>query len=120
MHTRSLLIAIALLTSAACGLTPDAEPSRVEGASTGGSTVRAGSTPGSGFPQNPAACPPTWAEARRLCSGESSPCQLGVQCWYPGVGDQLASGAWADGLLGCFDPSGGGIDAGGPEWRCAQ
>ncbi len=122
MNTRSLLIAIALLTSFACGLPPDAEhsASHLEAAATGGATVRAGSTPGSGSPQNPAACPPTWAEARKLCSGGSSACPSGMNCWYPGVGDALASGGWAPGLLGCFDPSAAGIDAGTAEWRCAQ
>jgi len=69
----------------------------------------------------PAECPPTWQEARAWCgAAEAGGCVLGTRCSYPGVGDQLPDGRWADGLLICFDQTGGTGDAGVGEWACAQ
>lgn len=62
-------------------------------------------------------CPATWAEARALCQDVTA-CTVGARCSYPGVGDQLPDGRWADGALICFDQTGTNASTG--EWRCAQ
>lgn len=64
----------------------------------------------------PEGCPATWQEARTLCA-QQAPCALGSRCSYPGVGDQLPDGRWADGALICFDQTG---TASAGDWRCAQ
>jgi hypothetical protein len=67
-------------------------------------------------PQQPG-CPATWAEARMLCN-DATACTTGSRCSYPGVGDQLPDGRWADGALICFDRTGTNASTG--VWVCAQ
>ena len=62
-------------------------------------------------------CPATWADARLLCN-DATACTIGARCSYPGVGDQMPDGRWADGALICFDQTGTNASVG--EWRCAQ
>ena len=89
----------------ACGPAEKAEVNAVD------QTIVAGSA-------NPSGCPATWLEARMLCQNQVA-CSVGSRCSYPGVGDQLPDGRWADGALICFDQSGTN-DAGMGDWRCAQ
>lgn len=104
----TLRLALIVLSLTACGPADHVEVTA--------SPILAGSTAAS---SNAPGCPATWQDARLLCN-ERVDCTLGTSCSYPGVGDQLPDGRWADGLLLCFDQSGGTGDAGVGEWRCAQ
>ena len=72
--------------------------------------------------KNPPGCPAAYSRFGGSCD------QIGLECWYPGVGDGTSDGCWATALMACQPPrftDAGDADGGdgGPQtgvWTSSQ
>lgn len=70
-------------------------------------------------PANPEGCPKTWVDACRAAHSTFTCPVEKLDCWYANVGDEVAPGCYAHGLMSCGEwPSADGGTR--IEARCAQ